>query len=90
MDQYTIAKEMGAIDDIIEGHRKRHQFRRISFPVFKICKESFQAPEWNPVSNLVCHLNVKVVSVLNPVNVNHVNQPPAQAQALLRVPRHQL
>ena len=48
MDQYTIAKEMGAIDDIIEDIEKDINFVELVSRVQNMQRE-FQAPEWNPV-----------------------------------------
>jgi hypothetical protein len=48
MDQYTIAKEMGAIDDIIDDIEKDINFVELVSRVQNMQRE-FQAPEWNPV-----------------------------------------
>ena len=48
MEQYTIAKEMGAADDIVDDIERDINFVELVSRVQNMQRE-FQAPEWNPV-----------------------------------------
>ena len=48
MEQYTIAKEMGAADDIVEDIERDINFVELVSRVQNMQRE-FQAPDWNPV-----------------------------------------